>query len=638
MPSSSNSKQWEAELFRLLVENSSDYAVFVIDLTGRVLTWNPAAERVLGYRESEILGESSFRVFTPEDRAAGVPEKELKTTIETGRATDDRWHLRKDGSRLWVTGVMTALKDGSGEILACAKIMRDFTEAKLAADALRESEERLRIALEAAEMGTWLWRSSSDELILDESLRGLLGLTSEKAVMSLDTFLRAVHEDDRSQVRAEFDRCLKAGGDFCVEFRITWDDGTVHWFRDQGRSFDHEGGSRQFIAGACLDISARRQFEEEMRQADRKKDEFLALLSHELRNPLAPLRNGLQVMRLSTDSTTLTEIRSMMERQLGHMVRLIDDLLDISRLSQNKLHLRRSRILLAEVIGSSVESVRPLIETAGIKLSVSLPAEPVFLDADLTRLAQVFSNLLTNSAKFTSREGNIWLDVSVHQELVEVRLRDDGIGIPPESIDHIFDMFAQLDRSTERATGGLGIGLALVKGLVEMHGGTVTAYSGGLGQGATFTVILPINYQTSESTTVDLGDTEYQGLTRNRRILVVDDNRDSANSMAMVLRQLGNEVSLAYDGIEAVAAAEDFRPDIVLMDIGMPKLNGYGATEQIRNRPWGRDVRIVAVTGWGQEGDREQSKKAGCDGHLVKPVKLSELFQVLNELSAENPR
>jgi CheY-like chemotaxis protein len=324
----------------------------------------------------------------------------------------------------------------------------------------------------------------------------------------------------------------------------------------------------------------------------------------------------------------------MMERQLGHMVRLIDDLLDVSRISRNKMELRRARVLLADVASSAVETARPAVEEAGHELTVSLPPEPVHLDADLTRLAQVFGNLLSNSAKYTPRGGHIWLSAGRRGQEVVVSVRDNGIGIPAESLRSIFDMFSQVDRSIERSTGGLGIGLALVKGLVEMHGGSVTAESPGLGQGSTFTVRLPVLEERAGAAPETPAEDGPRAAGARRRILVVDDNRDSAASMAMMLQLTGNEVRTAHDGIEAVEVAEVFRPEVILMDVGMPRLNGYEATRRIREQPWGRPVIIVALTGWGQEGDKLQARESGCNGHLVKPVSLPELERLLAEAEA----
>jgi signal transduction histidine kinase/ActR/RegA family two-component response regulator len=375
----------------------------------------------------------------------------------------------------------------------------------------------------------------------------------------------------------------------------------------------------------------------ERHKTDRRKDEFIAMLAHELRNPLAPIRNGLQVMRFgANDPNAIREASMMMERQLTHMVRLIDDLLDVSRISRNKMELRKTKVSLADVLSSAIETARPLIDAGGHALSVSIPAEPIIVDADLTRLAQVFGNLLCNSAKYTPPGGRIWLEAELQDMEAVVSVRDDGIGIPAESLDVVFDMFTQVDRSVERSTGGLGIGLALVKGLVEMHGGNVTAESPGENCGSTFVVRIPALKRVEECEKVNLLTTVPTGNGHKRRFLVVDDNKDSATTMAMMLKLFGNEVRSAYDGFEAVEASEKFRPQVILMDVGMPKLNGYKATQIIRERPWGKGIIIIALTGWGQESDRVQSKQAGCDGHLVKPVSLPDLEKMLADLTGKS--
>jgi PAS domain S-box-containing protein len=389
-----------------------------------------------------------------------------------------------------------------------------------------------------------------------------------------------------------------------------------------------------FLAATGADVTERRRMEDALRDADRRKDDFIALLAHELRNPLAPIRNGLQVIRLAGgDAAAVARARDMMERQLGHMVRLVDDLLDVSRIDRNKMELRRARIALADAIAAAVETARPLIDEARHALTVTLPDAAVYLDADLTRLAQVFSNLLTNSAKYTPPGGAIAIAARADGATVGVTVADTGIGIPAESLPNIFDMFWQVNRSAERSAGGLGIGLALVRGVVELHGGTVVAASAGPGRGSTFTVTLPV---AADQPAAADGAGEARRPTPGgcRRVLVVDDNRDAAESMADMLALLGDEVRTAHDGLEAVAAAEPFRPDVILMDVGMPRLNGLDATRRIREQPWGRTAVIVALTGWGQDNDRERSRAAGCDGHLVKPVTLADLEQLLARLPA----
>jgi signal transduction histidine kinase/ActR/RegA family two-component response regulator len=410
----------------------------------------------------------------------------------------------------------------------------------------------------------------------------------------------------------------------------------------QGRRIDisltvspiRDGAGR--VVGASKvgrDITDRKQAEESLRQADRRKDEFIALLAHELRNPLATLRNALEVTRLTSDRNAVPPTLDIMERQLVHMVRLIDDLLDISRLNRNKLELRRARVRLDEMLMSAVETVRPLIDEAGQELILSFPPEKLYVHADLTRLVQVFGNLLSNSAKYTPRGGRIWLTADTRGPDIIVWVRDNGIGIPLEALPRIFEMFSQVGRSIERSTGGLGIGLALVKGLVEMHGGTVTAQSEGLEKGSTFTVRLPAAESHVEHEIPESPHIWPMARGPQRRILVVDDNRDSAASMALMLKLKGNDVQTAHDGVEAIEAAQAFRPQVILMDVGMSRLNGYEATRQIRQLPWGKAMTIIALTGWGQERDKEQAREAGCDGHLLKPVKLPDLERMLDELT-----
>jgi CheY-like chemotaxis protein len=371
---------------------------------------------------------------------------------------------------------------------------------------------------------------------------------------------------------------------------------------------------------------------EELRESDRRKDEFLATLAHELRNPLAPIRNSIQVMKLADHNlATIEASRAIIERQVRQMVRLVDDLLDVSRISRGKIVLQKRRVDLATVLAGALETSRPLLDQARHHLSVTLPREPIPLWADPTRLAQVFLNLLNNAAKYTEPGGEISLLVEPDDGRVTVRVRDSGIGIPPDMITTIFNMFIQVDHSLERGHGGLGIGLTLVKRLVEMHGGSVAASSAGTGRGSEFVVRLPV-LPTNEA--VDSPATgEFPSYACHRRILAVDDNWDSIDSLATMLRMLGNEVRTAGDGVEAVEVAANFQPEIVLMDIGLPRLNGFDAARQIRDLPGGQAMVLVALTGWGQEGDRRRSREAGFDHHIVKPVDPVVLEELLAQLN-----
>ncbi len=316
----------------------------------------------------------------------------------------------------------------------------------------------------------------------------------------------------------------------------------------------------------------------------------------------------------------------MMERQMRHMVRLVDDLLDVSRITRGKMELRKQRVDLAAVVGTAVETSRPLVEAAGHHLTVTLPPQPVFVDGDPVRLAQVFANLLNNAAKYTDRGGKIWLSAERQGSDAVVSVRDTGLGIPREMLGKVFELFTQVDRTLEKSQGGLGIGLTLVRRLAEMHGGSVEARSEGYGKGSEFAVRLPALLVAPSRAE---GAAEERAPSSRRRILVVDDNRDSAISLGMMLELMGNEVRTAHDGLEAVRAAEVFRPGVVLLDIGLPKLNGYEAARRIRDEAWGRDMVLIAVTGWGQEEDKRRSKEAGFNFHMVKPVEPADLEKLL---------
>ena len=369
---------------------------------------------------------------------------------------------------------------------------------------------------------------------------------------------------------------------------------------------------------------------EALAESDRRKDEFLATLAHELRNPLAPIRNSVQIMRLAgVDGDLAEQARETIERQVTHLVRLVDDLLDVSRISRDKFELRKEPVALAVVIQSAVETSRPLLEASGQEFTVTLPPKPVWLNADLTRLAQAVSNLLNNAAKYTPASGAIRLVAERRGGQAVVRVRDTGIGIPPDLHAHIFEMFGQVDTSHERTQGGLGIGLTLVKSLVEMHEGTVEVHSDGAGRGSEFVLRLPVAAAGTEGEDAGEGH-DHAGAAR--RILIVDDNRDSADSLALLLVHAGHETQTAYDGHSGMEAARALRPHVILLDIGMPQLNGYEVARRIRREPWGGDVVLVALTGWGQVEDRAKSREAGFDAHFVKPVEHRVLAKFLAEL------
>ena len=379
-------------------------------------------------------------------------------------------------------------------------------------------------------------------------------------------------------------------------------------------------------------LAERERAAEALREADRRKDEFLAVLAHELRNPLAPICNALHILRLSAQHDPATErVGEMIERQVNHMVRLVDDLLEVSRITRGKIELRKEPLEVAAIVRSAVETSRPLIDAAGHQLAVAIPPEPLTLEGDPLRLTQVVANLLNNAAKYTDHGGQIWLGVRREESQVVISVRDTGIGIPREMLPSVFGLFTQLDRQANRSQGGLGIGLTLVKSLVEMHGGNVEVHSEGTGRGSQFVVRLPLAAK-GRPALIQATETKPPHLLASRRVLVVDDNRDAAESLGMLLKLLGADVHVVENGPAAFQALTAYQPSVVLLDLGMPGMDGYEVARRIRQIPDFGGVTLIALTGWGQEEDRRRSHEAGFDYHLIKPADVSTLQTLLGSL------
>lgn len=648
----------QSEWMRITLASIGD-GVITTDADGRVTFVNGVAETLTGWSHGEAVGRLLSEVFRILDEKTRLPiDNPALRALRDGAVVGVTNHtilVARDGKERPIEDNAAPMRDGAAVPIGAVLVFRDVTERKRSEAALHESQLRYRqAAAESAhvaetnakfraffEQGTNFAGVLSLDGIVIEANRLCLeacGFTREDVIGRPFWECGWWNRSDSLKELVRLGSLQAAQGQmFRTETHYFVADGSERVVDLILAPVSDESGRVLFVAATGSDVTERRRMEDSLREADRQKDAFIALLAHELRNPLVPLRNGLQIIRLAgSDAPAAERARSMMERQLAHMVRLIDDLLDVARINRNKMELRRGQVALSEVVSSALETARPLIDAEGHELTVSLPQRPIYLDADLTRLAQVFSNLLTNSAKYTERGGHIWLSAERRGDEVAVSVRDTGIGIPTESLGSIFDMFAQLDRPSVRSAGGLGIGLALVKGLVEMHGGKVTAQSsnqtGSQGTGSTFTVTLPV---LGSQPPPPVDESEASGAQAahgaSRRILVVDDNRDGADSLAMLLRLLKNEVQIAHDGVEAVEMAATFRPHIILMDLGMPRLNGYDATRRIRGYAWGRDIIIIALTGWGQEGDRARSHEAGCNSHLVKPVNLPDLQKLLDE-------
>ncbi|HZX81260.1 MAG TPA: ATP-binding protein, partial [Lysobacter sp.] len=492
--------------------------------------------------------------------------------------------------------------------------------------ALRESEARFRQLADTAPI--MIWVAESDGRCSYVSRRWT-EFTGRLADAELDYGWKdVVHPGDLPGYAADFDAAAREHRPFAAEYRALRWDGAWRWLHASARPRFGAGSEFLGYIGAVMDVTERRDAEDALREADRRKDEFLATLAHELRNPLSPIRTGLHVLNLTDDVETARRTRQMMERQLGHMVRLIDDLLDVSRITSGKVALQRDRISLQDAALAAIESARPLIESARHRLTVDLPETPLWIDADPTRIAQVMGNLLTNAAKYTPDGGAISMRVYECDGAACAAVSDTGLGIPREALEEVFGMFAQVNRTLDRAQGGLGIGLALARRLAEMHGGSIVAESEGLGRGSTFTVRLPLSCDAEDAGAAPRTSTRPS---RRRRVLVVDDNQDAATTLAMMLELEGHATCVAFSAQDALARADGFRPDIAFLDIGMPGMNGYELARALRDLPALAGIRLVAVSGWGGEEDKRRSAEAGFDRHLTKPVSIEAVQKAVAE-------
>lgn len=499
-PSKRDPTLWTLEeRWQILMDNVKDYAIFMLDPEGKIATWNEGAQRILGYAEDEILGHNFCDIFTPEDIGRKQPEAELEGATKRGRAEDERWHVRKDGSRFWALGIVSSLRDDTGKLRGFAKILRDITDRKKAQEALIEE--------------------------------------------------------------------------------------------------------------------------------NRRKDEFLAILSHELRNPLAGISNSVELL---SRGLTAPEVIEIVARQTATLRRLVDDLLDITRITTGKVPLKRERVTVADIVERAAREANHLIEAGQQQLNIHLPGESITLDADADRLQQVLWNLLSNAAKYSPAGGKIDVRAERVGNELFLSVRDEGIGISAEMIPRVFDMFVQADRTLDRSQGGLGIGLTLAQRIVQMHGGSIHAKSAGIGNGSEFSIRMPVVPDIDE--TIMPPNTGQSSQPKPLKILIAEDNRDSAATMAILLRNLGHQVTIAYDGAEALKIAAELQPDAFLLDIGLPVLNGYEVAKRVRQQSQLDKTRLLAVTGYGSPDDAQRASKAGFDFHLVKPVSFDELQKLLSSI------
>ena len=607
--------------------------------TGRLLRVNEQFARILGYTAAEVVGKTIVEITHPDDRPAHSENYSRLARGETACYEIEKRFVRKDGTILWAHVTVNLVRDAAGRPLRTVAITVDITERKRAQEALREQEERLRFVMDSMPQKIVTVKPSGETDYFSPQWTEFTGLSAEQ--IHGGGWKQLLHPDDLAETVRCWQHSIDTGEPFVHVHRLRDAHRAYRWHLSRMMPVPDAQGKVVMWICSCTDVHEQRQTTNQLRQytedladADRRKNEFLAMLAHELRNPLAPLRNAVQVLRLTKGSgEAIQSGTAMMERQISQMAHLVDDLLDVSRISRGKIALRQERVDLVSVVNHAVEAAHPWCMDRKLDLKVTLASQPIFLNADPARLNQVVGNLLNNACKFSVEGGQIQLSVETDGGQAVIRVRDSGIGIAADQLSHIFEMFVQVDTSLERSVSGLGIGLTLAKRLVEMHGGTLEVFSAGMDQGSEFVARLPISADASDAPapapSPALG--EKSPMTA-RRILVVDDNRDSATSLAELLKMTGHETHTAFDGLQAVEAAAAFRPDVVLLDIGLPKLNGYDACRRIRSQPWGKDIGIVALTGWGQADDRKNSEEAGFNGHMVKPVDYDALIKLLGEL------
>jgi len=602
-----------------------DYGVWVCEPDGRNIYASESFLKLVGITQQQCSDFGWGDVLHPDDAERTIAA--WKECVRTGgtwdiehrfRGVDGRWHP------VLARGV--PVRNERGEIACWAGINLDIARLKEAEARARSSEEGLRLALLAGSMATWDWDVPGGRVIWNDEHFRMLGYDVGAVAPSYEAWARRVLPEDLPAAEASLRRALDGEGDYHAEFRAVRSDGGQRWIEARGRVDRDPSGRPLRCYGVMIDVTEHRHAVDALRDADRRKNEFLGVLSHELRNPLAPIRNSIYLLeRAAPDSPPAARAREVIRRQTEHLSRLVDDLLDVTRISSGKIELERARLDLCELVRAACDDHRSLFVRDTVELRLDLPAEPAWVDGDATRLSQVIGNLLQNAAKFTPAGGQVVVGVRAAEGRSEVFVRDTGVGMEPDQVERMFEPFAQAERSLARTKGGLGLGLALAKGLVELHGGTVRAHSEGLGRGAEFRVSLPgaagPAADASPGPPADGGE--------GRLVLVVEDNVDAGQSLVDLLEMEGHRVVLTRDGRSGIAMARSIRPDVVLCDLGLPDVDGFEVARTLRRDEALRATRLVALSGYARVEDRRGARDAGFDVHLPKPPPLDALRAVL---------
>ncbi len=669
-----------SDSWRLLVESVEDYAIFMLDPTGHIRTWNRGGDKTHGYSPEEIIGKHMSVFYTEADLETGKPEAELAESVRVGRVEDEGYRLRKDGSQFWANTVVTALRDQSGELIGFAKVTRDLTARREAEESLRRSEERLRLLVESVDDYAIYMLSPEGKITTwNAGAQKLKGYEAHEVLGQHYSLFFPAEDVARGTPKRELEIALEKGRfeEECLRVRKSgerfWAAVTVAPMRDlQGEVLGYAKVTRDLtarkeaeqtarellreqVARAAAEATKRQLRESEARyrmaaeraeSASRVKDEFLSTASHELRTPLNAILGWATILKESALSPPVMKAVEVIHRNALAQVRIVDDVLDMSRIVAGKLHLDLKTTDLSTVIRDAIEVVQPSADAKQIKLSFTGPERPVIMVADRDRLQQVFWNLLSNAVKFSSANDAITVSIVPEGSRIEVMVKDTGRGIAPEFLPIMFDRFQQADSSSTRRMGGLGLGLAIVRNLVELHGGHVSAESEGLGKGSTFRVMLPVRAvvlalpegeDEADAVTLRTDDARQRDpVLRGRRVLVVDDEPDARELVQVLLEQAGAQVETAASAEEALSVLKRFRPHVLVSDIGMPDEDGYSLMRrvQVLDPAAGGGIPSLALTAYTRGQDKNRALMAGFTMHIGKPVNPDDLIMAVSNLAA----